>query len=147
MSTEQSERVWPVVKGPARVWKTLQDFVQTLQDFQRLCQVQKGPARVLRLCRIFKDSGGLSGILWMFWVVYSLEWRETFSCLSPPLSSSSVLALSTCCVCCKLISTPSRFPVKSPLKPPLGQLSKHHLVANICQQMRQLSHNYFVSTL
>ena len=58
MSTEQSERVWPVVKGPARVWKTLQDFVQTLQDFQRLCQVQKGPARVLRLCRIFKDSGG-----------------------------------------------------------------------------------------
>ena len=149
MSTEQSERVWPVVKGPARVWKTLQDFVQTLQDFQRLCQVQKGPARVLRLCRIFKDSGGLSGISWMFWVVYSLEWRETFSCLSPPLSSSSVLALH-CCPLAVFAANLFRhrgFPVKSPLKPRLGQLSKHHLAANICQQMRQLSHNYFVSTL
>ena len=44
-------------------------------------------------------------------------------------------------------ATAPDFPPETPCKAPTGQLAKQHLPANICRQMRQLSHNYFVSTL
>ena len=120
-------------KRSKSLWRELKDsdkFKKAFLDFESL----------------WKSCQWMDGCFELLYLLF-LSKRHIHFQLLLPCPHHPCLRLPTCRVWLQTYFDAELFSVKSPLKPPLGQLSKHHLAANICQQMRQLSHNYFVSTL